>query len=462
MKNLKLYWILILIMTNTYGSMGQTDPWKEADVILARIKAPSFPKKDFLVTSYGAVNDGTTDCTEAFKKAIKACNEAGGGRVVVPPGKFSTGAIHLRSNVNLHVSKGATVLFSRDTKKYLPQVYTRFEAVEVMNYSPLIYAFEQQNIAITGEGELNGQGDDDHWWFWKGKWGHGGNNREARAETQLAANNKLKEMAEKGVPVKDRVFGEGDYLRPSFIQPHRCKNILIEGVTIKDSPMWVIHPVLSENVTVRGVKIISHGPNNDGCDPESCKDVLIEECLFDTGDDCIAIKSGRDHDGRRVNVPSENLIIRNCIMKDGHGGVVIGSEISGNVRNVFAENCTMSSPNLDRALRIKSNSRRGGVAENIYMRNVTVGDLAEAVVHVDMFYMNETGEYLPAVRNIHVRNVKSKNSPYAIYINSDDKYPVENIVIEDCAFDGVKKGNLLKGYKNLKFKNVTVNGEQQK
>jgi polygalacturonase len=464
MKNSGLYLLmLIAFMLSACSSNAQpSDPWKEAEVILARIKAPTFPNKDFPVTSYGAKNDGVTDCTEAFRKAIKACHDAGGGRVVVPSGKFSTGAIHLLSNVNLHVSKDAVILFSRDTKKYLPQVYTRFEAIELMNYSPLIYAFEQENIAITGEGELNGQANDDNWWFWKGKWGHGGNNREARAHTQAAANNWLKEQAERNVPVKNRVFGEGDYLRPSFIQPYKCKNVLIEGVTIKESPMWIVHPVLSENVTIRKLKIISHGPNNDGCDPESCKDVLIEDCLFDTGDDCIAIKSGRDHDGRRVNVASENIIVRNCIMKDGHGGVVIGSEISGNVRNVFAENCTMSSPNLDRALRIKSNSRRGGVAENIYMRNVTVGDLAEAVVHVDLFYMKETGQYIPAVRNVQVKNVTSKNSPYAIYIASDGSYPVENIIIEDCAFEGVKKGNLLKGVKNLNFKNVTVNGEQQK
>lgn len=425
-------------------------------------KATIFPNRDFSITNYGAVGDGLLDCTEAFRKAIKACHDAGGGRVVVPAGKFSTGAIHLLSNVNLHISKSAVVLFSRDAQKYLPQVYTRFESVELMNYSPLIYAFGQENIAITGEGELNGQADDDHWWFWKGKWEHAGKQRAAREVTQHAANDRLKAMAEKGIPVNERIFGEGDYLRPSFVQPYRCKNILIEGVTIRDSPMWAINPVLSENITIRKVKVISHGPNSDGCDPESSKDVLIEDCMFDTGDDCIAIKSGRDHDGRRVNVASENLVIRNCTMKDGHGGVVIGSEISGNVRNVFAEDCTMSSPNLERALRLKSNSRRGGTAENVFMRNVTVGDLAEAVIHIDLFYSKETGQHLPSVRNIHVKNVTSKNSPYAVYIASSDAYPVEDILIEDCSFDGVKKGNLLKGFKNLVFKNTTVNGVTQK
>lgn len=455
--------ILVLVIAGVVcACSAEKDLWKQAEVILNRIKAPAFPARDFLITQYGAVGDSATDCTDAFKKAIQACHDAGGGRVVVPPGKYSTGAIHLLSNVNLHISKGATVLFSRDPKKYLPQVYTRFEAVELMNYSPLIYAYEQENIAVTGEGELNGQADEDTWWFWKGKWEHGGVNHEARALTQKAANDRLKEMAETSVPVAERVFGEGDYLRPSFVQPYKCKNILIEGVTIRNSPMWIIHPVLSENITIRNVTVISHGPNNDGCDPESCKDVLIEGCTFDTGDDCIAIKSGRDHDGRRVNVPSENLVIRNCTMKDGHGGVVIGSEISGNVRNVFAENCAMSSPNLDRALRLKSNSRRGGTIENIYMRNIDIGELKEAVLHIDMFYFKETGEYFPTVKNIRMKNITSKRSPYAIYINSDNAYPVENILIEDCSFEGVQKGNLLNGYKNLEFKNVTVNGKEQK
>ncbi|MBX2898468.1 MAG: glycoside hydrolase family 28 protein [Cyclobacteriaceae bacterium] len=452
--------VLVLVSISCKAQQKPNDPWKQADAILKQIKAPVFKKQDFSITNFGAVGDSITDCTNAFKQAIQACHKAGGGRVVVPAGKFTTGAIHLLSNVNLHVSKGATILFSQDTKKYLPQVYTRFEAVELMNYSPFIYAYEQENIAITGEGTLNGQADADHWWWWKGRWEHAGVKHSAREFTQQEANDRLKKMAEDGVPVRERIFGEGDYLRPNFIQPYKCKNVLIEGVTVLNSPMWIIHPVLSENVIIRNVKIISHGPNSDGCDPESSKNVLIEGCLFDTGDDCIAIKSGRDHDGRRVNVPSENIIVRKCTMKDGHGGVVIGSEISGNVRNVFAEDCEMSSPNLDRALRLKSNSRRGGVIENIFMRNVTIGTLAEAVLHVDMFYMKETGNYLPVVRNIQMKNVTSQHSPYALFINSDENYPVEQLQIEDCKFNKVEKGNLLKGYKNLKVKNVFINGTQ--
>jgi len=427
-----------------YVVTGQDISWKDQKAVLKRIVAPKFEKADYLITTFGARPDGKEDCSEAFKLAIEACHQAGGGRVVVPEGKFLTGPIHLKSNVNLHLVKGAIILFVQDTKRYLPQVLTRFESIELMNYSPFIYALDQENIAVTGEGTLDGQCDNQHWWPWK---------------TKQQANDRLKEMAKKNVPVEERIFGEGDFLRPNFIQPYRCKNILIEGVTIINSPMWEINPVLCSNVIIRNVKINSHGPNNDGCDPESSRDVLIEGCLFDTGDDCIAIKSGRDDDGRRVNIPSENIIVRNCTMKDGHGGVVIGSEVSGNVKNVFVEKCEMSSPHLERALRIKSNSLRGGVVENVFFRDVKVGTVSDAVVRINMFYMNETGDHHPQISNVQVQNVTSKKSNYGLRLEGEEDYPLMDIQIKNCSFEEVANGNLLKGIKNPSFKNVKVNGK---
>jgi len=428
--------------------------WDLVPGILARIKPPTFPARDFDVTKYGAVGDGVKECTAAFRDAIAACNKAGGGRVVVPAGKFLTGPIHLKSNVNLHVTKDATVLFTTDTTAYLPQVLTRFESTEVMNYSPFIYALDQQNIAVTGEGTLDGQAGEENWWAWKG-----GANR--TGHTQVPARNRLVEMAEKGVPVAKRVFGEGDYLRPNFIQPYRCRNVLIEGVTIVRSPMWEINPTLCTNVTVRRVHISSHGPNNDGCDPDSCRDVLIEDCSFDTGDDCIAIKSGRNADGRRLHVPTENVIVRGCQMKDGHGGVTVGSEISGHVRYVFAEKCVMDSPHLDRALRIKNNAMRGGILEHIYMRDVQVGQVADAVLSVDLYYEEgQNGPYEPVVRDVELRNVTTKKSTYGLYMRAYPRSEIADIRVIDCTFDGVEKGNVTDGVRNLVLQNVTMNGKQ--
>src|ERR1035437_7037934 len=286
------------------------------EAVLKRIRAPQFRNRVFDITKYGAV--AGQDASEAIAKAIDACTKDGGGRVLVPRGDFLTGPVHLKSHVNLHLDEGSTLLFSNDPKRYLPVVYTRFEGTECMNFSPLIYAFEQTGIAVTGTGMLDGQADETHWWDWKSR----------------GSSEKLVAMGEKDVPVAQRVFGEGEFLRPNFFQPYRCTNVLIEGVSIRNSPMWELNPVLCENVTVRGVKIDSHGPNNDGCDPECCKNVLIEQCVFSTGDDCIAIKSGRNRDGRRVNRPSENIIVRDCSMKDGHGGVSLGSECSGGIRNI--------------------------------------------------------------------------------------------------------------------------------
>jgi polygalacturonase len=232
--------------TLSYGMMTEQQGWEMLPGILERIEPPVFPEKDFDITRYGAEGDGDTDCTQAFKKAIDACHSAGGGRVIVPEGVFLTGTIHLKSNVNLHLQEGAIVSFFTNTDDYLPVVYTRFEGTECMNFSPLVYAFEQENIAITGSGTLDGNGSNTNWWRWK--W------------TQRPDVTMLCEKGDNGVPVRERVFGAGHKLRPNMIQPYRCKNVLIEGVTIKNSPMWHIHPVLSQNITVRDVKVVGHGP----------------------------------------------------------------------------------------------------------------------------------------------------------------------------------------------------------
>ena len=235
--------------------------------------------------------------------------------------------------------------------------------------------------------------------------------------------------------------------------------MLIEGVTFRDSPMWFINPVLCENVTVRNVSTIGHGPNNDGCNPDSSRDVLIEGCLFDTGDDCIAIKSGRDADGRRIGVPSENIIIRNCVMREGHGGVVIGSEMSGGVRNVFAEDCVMDSPNLERALRIKSNSFRGGIVENVHFRNVKIGQVADAIFRINMFYWSERGEHLPTVRHISMENVTAEKAPRAFHFHGIEELPISDVVVRNCTFNNIEHPSILTGIENLTLSNVIINGE---
>lgn len=430
--------------------------WGEVPGILKRIQAPVFPDRDFDITRYGASGDGVKDSTGAIRRAIDACHQAGGGRVVVPAGVFSTAAIHLKSNVNLHVSSNATLRFIRDPKRYLPLVFTRWEGVECMNYSAFVYAYEAENIALTGEGTLDGQCDCEHWWPWKGRTQCGW--REGQP-VQHPGRNRLFEMGAKDVPVKERLFGEGYYLRPGFIEPCRSKNVLIEGVTLTNSPMFEVHPIYCSNVTVRNVKINSHGPNNDGCDPDSCNGVLIENCLFDTGDDCIAIKSGRNRDGRRVAVPTENVIIRNCEMKDGHGGLTIGSEMSGGVRNVFAENCRLNSPNLNQAMRFKTNAMRGGIIENIHFRNLTIGQIADAVVQIDFYYEEgDKGPEKPVVRNIDIRDVTCQKTKYALQLRGFPSAPIRNIRLEHCTFANVAMKNVVENVEGLVLEDVSING----
>ncbi|MDZ7724699.1 MAG: glycoside hydrolase family 28 protein [candidate division KSB1 bacterium] len=411
--------------------------WENVPFILEQIQPPEFPPVDFLITDYGAVGDGITDNTQAINDAVTDCHNAGGGRVVIPADTFLTGAIHLQSNVNLHLEENAFLHFSQDPADYLPVVYTRFEGMECMNYSPFIYAYEQENIAITGSGVINGQAGDTVWWPWKEN-GH--------VESKAI----LEDMAEAGVPVEERVFGDGYYLRPPLIQPYSCDNVLIEGVTLLNSPFWVVHPVLSNNVTIRGLTINSLGPNNDGCNPESCSYVLIEDCYFNNGDDCIALKSGRNADGRRVDVACENVVVRNCHMQAGHGGIVMGSECTGDIRNLYVENCTMGHPNLKRALRIKTNSVRGGIIENIHFRNVHISDVGEAVFKVNFYYgEGDVGAYTPIVRDIILENVTSESSYWGLWLKGYERSPVDDVRLIGCEFNRVQRGDYIENVTHL-------------
>lgn len=455
--------ILAVLVVNSGNAQAQGKVWKtsaepekEMALIRQKIKAPVFRNKEFSVMKYGAKSDGTTLNTKAFKAAIEACNKAGGGRVNVPAGVFLIGAIYLKSNVELHLADETTILFSRNPEDY-PIVFTRWEGMECMNYSSLIYAYGEKNIAVTGGGLLDGNADNDNWWTWNGAPRYGW--KEGMPK-QTTARNVLHEMMKNRTPVAKRVFGKGQYLRPNMIQPYNCKNILISGVRLVNSPMWFINPVLCENVTVEKVNIKSHGPNNDGCDPESCLNVLIKDCLFDTGDDCIAIKSGRDEDGRAIGKPAENHIIEGCEMKDGHGGVVIGSEISGGARNIYAINCVMDSPNLDRVLRLKTSSSRGGIIENVFMKNVKVGTYRDAAIHVNMFYENP-GKFIPVIRNIWVENMDvARGGDFGIFVNAYKESPVQNLKVVNSTIAGVKTPVKIDFVKDMVTENVVVNGKK--
>lgn len=420
--------------------------WAGAAQIVARIQAPKIPDRSVSITELGAVNG--SDITRVVAEAIARIGAQGGGRVVIPAGRWISGPIHLKSHIELHVAEGAVVEFKTNPAAYLPAVFTRWEGMECWNYSALIYALDQTDVAITGKGTLDGGASEENWWAWK--------------KTQRADRDRLFAQAEAGVPVDQRRFGEGSLLRPNFVQFYRCERVKVEGVTFKRSPMWILHPVLCTNVTVRGVSIISHGPNSDGCDPESSSDVLIEDCLFDTGDDCIAIKSGRNNDGRRLNVPSENIVIRRSQMRDGHGGVVIGSEISGGARNIFAEDNVMDSPNLDRALRIKSNASRGGVIENIYFRNTSIGKVNEAVLTVDFLYEEGAkGAFPPAVRSILIENVTSTESPRVLYLAGFPGAVIDGVVVRDSVFSGLTQPDLIQSAGRVVFERVNAVSAQR-
>ena len=456
----------VLILMVFFPLIALADGWNEAEyrAIERSIEQPKIAKRTVVITKFGAKTTASAaQNQQAIHRAIAYLAKQGGGKVIVPAGKWQTGALRLASGIELVVSKDALLQFVFDRSLY-PLVKTSWEGMMCWNYSPCIYSYGADDVVVSGEGTIDGGGSNETWWPMCGKQVFGyvkGVTKEAQVS---GSRRRLQQLAEDDVPWDERRFGSGQGLRPQLINFVKGNRVRVSGVTLLHSPFWVIHPLLCKNVIVDGVKIWNEGPNGDGCDPEACENVLIQNTHFHTGDDCIAIKSGRNNDGRMWNKPSRNIIIRNCVMEDGHGGIVIGSEISGGCKNVYAEDCTMDSPHLDRVLRIKTNNCRGGRIENINMRRVKVGQCKEAVVKINLDYEPEEPCYRgfePEVRDVNIEDVTCRKSAYGVLIVGRDSVEnVSDIRLKDCVFNGIGRENVrITGKtRNVKFDNVMMNG----
>ncbi|WP_337880217.1 glycosyl hydrolase family 28 protein [Rheinheimera sp.] len=441
--------------------------WQQADAIEASVQPVTIPPKIYQASAHQVqVLPSQAEAIQAVSLArhnrqalqalIDLCHQQGGGRVLLSAGVWPCGAIRLKSNVELHLAKDALLQFVPEPELYLPYVHTRWEGMELMGYQPLIYAYQATNIAVTGLGRIDGGGSNQHWWPWKGAWKHTPWQVNPEQE-QKAGRDLLMQMTEQGLPVEQRVLTP-NFLRPPLLQTYDCQQVRIEGLTLTNSPFWLIHPVLTQDLTVRNVKCISHGPNSDGCDPESCQRVLIEGCEFDTGDDCIALKSGRNADGRRFATPVQQVLIQDCVMKAGHGGVVLGSEISGGAHAIFARRLVMSSPDLDRGLRIKTNALRGGEIDTVALRDIVIGQVKDAIV-INYFYEEgRDGAFLPQVRNVSLHNVEIGQAERLFELRGFAEAPIGLIQLSKVTARALQLG-VLEQVSEIRTQQVQLNGE---
>lgn len=409
--------------------------------IIENIARTSFPDKVWKVQL-----DESANMLQALQQAIDSCSYYGGGVVDVAPGKYAlNGPLKLKSNVNLHLQEGAYLQFSGRSKDFLPVVLTRWEGTEMYGHSPMIYAYHATNIAITGKGTIDAQAGLEF-----ATWGP----KEANDR------DRLREMGDKLIPVQERVFGEGTILRPSFVQFYGCSRILVEDVTLKDSPFWTIHPVFCDNVIVRGVTIDSHFPNNDGCDPESTSNVLIENCTFRTGDDAVAIKAGRDTDGRATGRPSENIVVRNCSFFSECNGLCIGSEMSGGASNVYMENVEIGT--VKNAIYFKSNKDRGGYIRNVRVNNIKVERAKGAILRFETNYFGyRGGNYQTIYEDFRITNVVAKEADnYAVFMEGNDDQKINDIVIENFTVEKARQACHLLNTADVRFVNTLINGEK--
>jgi polygalacturonase len=395
---------------------------------MPKIKVSDFSKcKKLNIVDFGALPGNQERTAAAIMGAITEANRIGGGIVVIPEGEWLTGKIHLKSNVNLHISSGAKLMFSGNPKDYLPAVHSSWEGMECYNYSPLIYAYECKNIAITGQGEIVAKMDTWKKWF-------------SRPKPHMESIKRLYNLAWNRTPVADRqMVNDSANLRPQFIQFNRCDKVLLEGITITNSPFWTIHPYLSTNVVIRNINIYAHGHNNDGVDPEMSQNVLIENCIFDQGDDAIAIKSGRNPEGWRLKTPSKNIVIRNCKVKNGHQLVAIGSELSGGIQNIFIDNCeVLDGAKLNHLIFIKTNERIGGFVKNIHARNITSGKIELGIlgIETDVLYQWRTlvptyEKRLTPIQDVFLEHITSTDVKFLSRILAQKELPVKNVVLKD-------------------------------
>lgn len=414
-------------------------PWDAANTILAETTVPTFPSQTFLVTNFGAKGDGSTDNTAAFQKAITACNAAGGGQVVVPAGTYSTGAIYLKSNVDLHLNAGSTLMFNGTASNY-PLVLTRYEGIECLNHSPMIYAFGETNIALTGSGILDASNTS--------SW-NTGSNRAGVLEPMVAA----------GVPPRQRnVAGK---LRSTFVEPYNCTNVLIQGVTLRKSRFWQLHPTLSTNVTVDGVTTSLSSANTDGCDPECCDHVVIKNSVLRAGDDNIAIKSGRDADGRRVNVPTQNVVIWNNQFEGPWGAITLGSELTGGIQNVYAFANSTVGGGTRFAHYVKSNTLRGGFVRNINIDTLHGSNFHTAVVFVTMTYNSQTGKFPPDFSGpFNLNNFVVSTAPIVLDLVGLSSDKIGPFNISNSTFTSIKTAtSSISNAQKVTYTNVTINGK---
>lgn len=406
---------------------------RSADYRIISVEAPFpmkpiceyiFPERDYVITDFGAVADTMYVNTEAIKQAVQACSKAGGGRVVIPAGEWVTGPIHLANNVNLHLKKDALVRFTDNPKDYLPAVMTTWEGMECYNYSPLVYAYNCENVAITGEGTLAPKMETWKKWF-------------KRPIAHMNALKKLYTMASTDVPVQQRQMAVSENnLRPHLIQFNRCRNVLLDGFKIRQSPFWTIHFYLCDGGIARNLDVYAHGHNNDGIDLEMSRNILIEKCKFDQGDDGVVIKSGRNQDAWRLNTPTENVVIRDCHIVNAHTLLGIGSEMSGEVRNIYMHHCE-AQDSVFRLFFAKTNHRRGGFIENIWMKNVRAGRM-QRIMEVDTDVLYQWRDLVPTykdsvttIRDLYMDSVCVNRAEVILDLKGDERLPINNVSVKN-------------------------------